>query len=90
MAALDADAPGPELMTLLGEHQAVMEDLEKAEAAHAADKDTVSDRLAAARQVQSEVAEIQERLTQKRRALVRQQEKTRHTRHALDAYEGKR
>ncbi len=89
-AALDADAPGPELMALLGEHQTVMADLEKAEAIHAADTDTVAPRLAAARRVQSEVADIQERLVRKRRTLVRQREKTLHTRQALDAYEGKK
>ncbi len=89
-AALDADTPGPELMELLNEHRTVMTDLEKTEAAHAADADTVSARLAAAKRVQTQVADIQERLVQKRQSLVRQREKSLHTRQALDAYEGKK
>lgn len=90
ITALDADAPGPELMKLLDAHRAVMAEIEKTEADHAADDDTVSDRLAAARRVQSKVGDIQERLAQKRSALVRQREKIRHKRQALDAYDKKK
>jgi hypothetical protein len=88
-AALEADAPGPELMELLNTHRTVMTDLEEAEAVHAATAATVSVRLAAARRLQSRVKDIQERLEQKREALVRQRKKILHTRQALDAYEGK-
>lgn len=90
VAALDAEASGPELMELLDLHRTVMAELAIAEADHTTTAETVSPRLAAARRVQSGVGAIQERLEQKRRALVTQRKKILHTRQALDAYEGKK
>gem|GEM_PF-5198174 len=90
VAALDEDAPGPALMALLDQHRAVMADLEKAETDHPPSAETVSARLDAARQLQAGMNGIQERLDQKRRALVQDRKKILHTRQALDAYERKK
>ena len=90
MAALEADVPGPELMHLLAAHRAAMTDLAETEAQHPPDDETIPARLAGAKTLKAQVAEVQNRLEQKSRNLVRQQEKARRTRQALDAYAEKK
>jgi hypothetical protein len=90
MAALDADVPGPELMTLLADLQAAMADLEKTEAENAPDPETIPARLAGARKMKAQVAAVQKKLEHKSRDLARQRETSNRTRQALDAYAQKK
>jgi hypothetical protein len=90
MAALDADAPGPELTDLLADLQAAMKDLAKTEADNAPDAQTIPARLAGAKKIKTRVAAVQKRLEQKSRDLARQREKSNRTRQALDAYAQKK
>lgn len=90
LAALDADVPGPELMTLLADLQAAMADLEKTEAENAPDFETIPARLAGAKKMKAQVAAVQKKLEQKSRDLAQQRETSKRTRHALDAYAQKK
>ena len=90
MAALEADAPGPELMDLLADHRAAMADLAITEADHPPDAGTIPTRLAGAEKLKAHVAAIQKKLEQKSRALVNQRKKFLRTRQVLDAYRQKK
>lgn len=90
MAALDADAPGPELMGFLADHRRAMAELTKMEAANPADPMNVTVRLERAERLKAQTTAVQIKLEQKSRDLVRQREKSLRTRQVLDAYAQKK
>ncbi len=90
MAALEADAPGPELMGLLEDHRAAMAELTKIEADNPADSMNVAARLDGAEKLKAQVTAVQTKLELKSRALIRQREKSLRTRQVLDAYTQKK
>ncbi len=90
MAALEADVPGPELMTLMADHRAAMAELAKTEADHEPDAETIPARLAGAKNLKAQVDAVQKQLEQKSSELVLQREKSQRTRQALDAYAKKK
>lgn len=90
MTALEADAPGPELMGFLEDHRAAMAELTKTEADNPADSMNVTIRLEGAERLKAQIAAVQTKLERKSRALVRQREKSLRTRQVLDAYTQKK
>jgi hypothetical protein len=90
MAALDADAPGPELMGFLEDHRTAMDELTKIETDNPADSMNVEARLEGAQRLKAQITAVQTKLEQKSRDLVRQREKSLRTRQMLDAYTQKK
>jgi hypothetical protein len=84
LAALEADAPGPELAALLSDHGAAMAELEKEDAC--SDAGSGPARLEAALRLKSQVDRVLERLERKSRDLAREGVRARRTQRALRAY----